>query len=206
MHESKYKMLKQPLSDGSNTLDYIHDYTDLYFILFRNDSHHLIDDRYYKFRNSLITGSNGTIFLKELFEVSLICYVSRFGFYRLVEASFWLFRAIFSLRVSNARNVREDSVFKFAFDNQFIDNILEVFTPDELFTFLKKIRYNFDTGYLVNDGVEQNTVKTRYIYELHDFMSDGEIKTPMYYYKNNTHFDKDLNEAITNKIESNEWD
>ncbi len=94
-----------------------------------------------KFRKQLINGYNGTIFLKELFEVSILCYVSRFGFYQLFEASLWLFRAIFSLRVSNARNVREDSVFKFVYDNQFIDNILEVLQPKNISAF-KKLRYD----------------------------------------------------------------
>lgn len=36
------------------------------------------------------------------------------------------------------RNVREDSIFKFVYDNQFIDNILEVYTTAELFNYLKK--------------------------------------------------------------------
>ncbi len=205
MHESNYKMLKQPLSDGNNSLDYIIDYIELYNILFQADSHHLVDDRFYKFRKQLINGYNGTIFLKELFEDSIICYVSRFGFYQLFEASLWLFRAIYSLRVSNARNVREDSVFKFVLDNQFIDNILEVFTTEELFLYLKKLRYNFDTGYIIdNEGKEMNTVKKRFIDNVREYFQN--IEEPKYYAENSQHknYDLHLKNAINNKIHNNE--
>lgn len=202
MHESTYKMLKQPLSDGNNTLDYINDYIELYNILFQSDSHHLVDDRFYSFRKSLINGANGTIFLKELFEVSILSYVSRFGFHLLYDASLWLFRAIYSLRVSNARNVREDSVFKFVYDNQFIDNILEVFTTDELFLYLKKMRYSFDAAYIVKNNNEMNTAKTRFIKSVNEYF--GDIKTPQYYHANSKEYDIHLKSVISNKINSNE--
>ncbi len=198
MHESQFKMLKQPLSNGNNTLDYINEYVELYFILFKQDNYHLIDDRFYEFRKLLINGNNGTIFLKELFEVSILSYVSRFGFYRLFEASLWIFRAIYSMRVSSSRNVREDSVFKFVYENQFIDNILEVFTPDELFNFLKKMRYVFNKDYLMQNEDEKNTVKTRYINSLNSFFR--EMKNTKYYFENPTEFDKDLKIAINKKI------
>ncbi|MDP8099651.1 DUF262 domain-containing protein [Pasteurella atlantica] len=206
MHESSYKMLKQPLSNGNNTLDYINDYVNLYLILFKlekKDAHHQIDDRFYEFRDKLITGHNGTIFLKELFEISLICYVSRFGYYRIYEASLWLFRAIYSLRVSSERNVREDSVFKFVYDNQFIDNILEVFTPDELFNFLKKMRYKFNTENILNNEKEENnTVKTRFINSFNEYFKN--MKSAQHYAENNTDFDKDLKQFINEKLNNKE--
>ena len=215
MHESKYKMLKQPLSDGANTLDYINDYIELYNLLFQSDSHHLIDDRFYEFRDALITGNNGTLFLKELFEISIISYVSRFGFHLIFEASLWLFRAIYSLRVSNARNVREDSVFKFVYDNQFIDNILEVFTTEELFLYLKKLRYKFDPSNLVKDDGEMNTVKTRFIKAVSEYFKppeyyaekpqdkdiENENKSPDYA-KNPQNYDIDLITGIKGRVEN----
>ena len=204
MHESTYKMIKQPLSDGNNTLDYIIDYIELYKILFQSKSHHLVDDRFYEFRKKLINGHNGTIFLKELFEVSIISYVSRFGFYDLFKASLWIFRAIYSLRVSHARNVREDSVFKFVYDNQFIDNILEVFTTEELFTFLKKLRYKLDTNYIVNkEGEQMNTVKTRFINDVNKYFET--LNEPKTYFKKKEKYDRDLKAGINNKINSNEY-
>ena len=196
MPESTYKQLKQPLSDGNNTLDYINDYISLYYILFKNKNDHRIDDRFYEFRDKLLHGRDGTVFLKELMEISIIAYVSRFGFYRLFEASLLLYRAVYSLRVSNARNVREDSVFKFVQNNQFVDNILEVFTPDELFLFLKKLRYTFNT-----DNAEQNKSKGKHIYTLQQYFSD--IKNVEHYSKYPKEFDKQLMIAIKEKIDGN---
>ncbi len=196
MHESTYKQLKQPLSDGNNTLDFINDYIGLYYILFKNKNDHQIDDRFYEFRDTLMHGRDGTVFLKELMEISIIAYVSRFGFYRLFEASLWLYRAVYSLRVSNARNVREDSVFKFVQNNQFADNILEVFTPDELFLFLKKLRYIFNT-----DNAEQNKSKGKHVSTLKKYFTN--INGVDFYKKKPKEFDKALTIAIKEKIEGN---
>lgn len=193
MHESSYKQLKQPLSNGNNTLDYINDYIELHDILFKNEDDHRIEDAFYGFRNRLLHGRDGTVFLKELMEISIISYVSRFGFYRLFEACLWLYRAIYSLRVSKARNVREDGVFKFVYDNQFIDNILEVFTPDELFLFLKKFRYNFDVAY-----ADDNKSKGKHIRTLQRYFSG--INNVSNYKENPKTYDKHLMNAITDKI------
>lgn len=167
MHESSFKMLKQPLSNGNNTLDYINDYVELYNILFKQDCDRRVDDDFYVFRNKLLHGKDGTVFLKELFEVSIISYVSRFGYHRLFEASLWLYRSIYTLRVTSSRNVREDSAFKFVYDNQFIDNILEVFTPDELFLFLKKFTYKFNV-----DNLDTSKAKGKHISSLNGYFGE----------------------------------
>jgi uncharacterized protein with ParB-like and HNH nuclease domain len=193
MHESNYKQLKQPLSNGNNTLDYINDYIHLYEILFGKLTDHRIDDDYYEFRDKVLHGSNGTLFLKELFEIAMIAYVSRFGFYRMFEASLWLYRFIYSLRVTMGRNVREDSVFKFVFDLQFLDNIIEVFTTEELFLFLKKFYYKFNTDY-----ADAGKSKGKHLHTLRKYFSEIEH---IDLYKNEPRsFDKHLLLAITNKI------
>ncbi len=196
MHESAYKQLKQPLSNGSNTLDYINDYINLYHVLFGNGYDYRIDDEFYNFRNKVLHGANGTVFLKELFEMAIIAYISRFGFYRMYEAALWLYRMIYSLRVSLSRNVREDSIFKFAYDYQFIDNILEVYTPDELFTFLKKFSYTFNTDYF-----ENNSAKIKHVETLQNYFADfGTIES----FRNVPNsFDKKLMEVISKKITVN---
>lgn len=194
MHESSYKQLKQPLSDGNNTLDYVNDYILLYEILFGNITDHRIDDVFYEFRDKVLHGQNGTLFLKELFEIAVIAYVSRFGFYRLFEATLWLYRAIYSLRVSKGRNVREDSVFKFVYDNQFVDNILEVFTTDELFLFLKKFSYQFNTDY-----AEGNTAKVKHVNTLRGYFI-GKIDLVEKYKATPKNFDKHLIIAISEKL------
>lgn len=189
MHESSYKQLKQPLANGNNTLDYINDYIHLQEILFGKINDHRIDDAFYEFRNKVVHGYDGTLFLKELFEMATIAYVSRFGYHRLFEASLWLYRMIYSLRVSHARNVREDSVFKFVYDNQFIDNILEVFTPDELFLYLKKFTYTLN-----NENLEDTTAKGKHIKTLKKYFSDFE--SIECFKKEPRNFDKKLMEAI----------
>ncbi len=193
MHESNYKQLKQPLTDGNNTLDYIIDYIHLYKVLFNVDHDHRLPDEFYAFRDAVIHGKNGTLFLKELYEIAILAYVSRFGFFRLYEAALWLYRVIYSLRVSTRRNVREDSVFKFVYDNQLIDNILEVYTTDQLFQFLKKFRYEFNT-----DNAEDNKTKGKHLETLKNYF--GNLKEIKEYGENPKDFDRDFMVAIANKI------
>jgi hypothetical protein len=197
MHESSYKQLKQPLSDGNNTLDYINDYILLHNILFNQKiNDHRVDDDFLKFRNSVLHGENGTVFLKELFEIAILAYVSRFGFYRLFEAGLWLYRVIYSLRVSTSRNVREDSVFKFVYENQFIDNILEVYTPDELFIYLKKFNYKFNT-----DNIYPNQSKDKHIKTITGYFN--KIDNIDQFKDAPKEYDKQFITAISNKIKEN---
>lgn len=193
LHESHYKQLKQPLANGNNTLDYINEYIHLHEILFGTANDYRVPENYYEFRDHLLHGNNGTLFLKELFEVALIAYVSRFGFYRLYEAGLWLYRMIYSLRVTNQRNVREDSVFKFVYGYQFIDNIIEVFTVDELLLYLKKFSYTLNDSYF-----EINTSKGLHLETLKSYFDN--IKTIDDYKDNPKDFDKDLIHSIAQKL------
>ena len=195
MQHLSLKQIKQPLADGNNTLDYVNEYVALYELLFSSQEHYQIDDKFYHFRNTLLHGLGGTLFLKELFEISILAYVSRFGFHRLFEASLWLYRAIYSLRVSSDRNVREDSVFRFVYINQFVDNIIEVFTPDELFLFLEKFRYNFNTNYITKGNSKRSHVKS-----LQNYFGEGLIKDIEIYEKTPLQFDRDLLNAIAKSL------
>ena len=194
IHESQYKQLKQPLSNGNNALDYITDYVQLHDILFvtgKND--HRISDSFYEFTDKLMHGKSGTLFLKELLEICIVAYVSRFGFHRLFEASLWLYRVIYSLRVTSDRNVREASVFKFVFDNQFVNNILEVYTVDELLQYLKRFTYQFNTKNAV-----QNSSKDRHLATLRGYF-DTFLAVEIQHV-NASSFDKHLRQAISDKI------
>ncbi|ABG60180.1 DUF262 domain-containing protein [Cytophaga hutchinsonii] len=197
MHESNYKQLKQPLSDGNNTLDYINDYVHLHDVLFnRSKKDYRVSDAFYDFNEKLMHGNSGTLFLKELLEICIITYVSRFGFYRLFEASLWLYRSIYSLRVSSSRNVREDSIFKFVFENQFIDNIIEVYTVDELILYLKRFKYTFNTD---NLGVKES--KDKHIGSLNNYFNEfGKTED---FKKTPKAFDKAFLTAIVTKIKEN---
>ncbi|WP_407532437.1 DUF262 domain-containing protein [Elizabethkingia miricola] len=197
MQESHLKQVKQPLSDGNNTLDYISEYVSLHQILFKKGkTDYRIDDRFYNFRDQVLHGNNGTLFLRELLEIAIISYVSRFGFYKIYEATLWLFRMIYSQRVSLGRNVREDSVFKFVYDYQFIDNILEVYTPEELFQFLERFRYEFDT-----DNTEEHQSKGKHISTLRTYFE--KIQPISEYKKVPKDFDKNLIQSIVSKLEDN---
>jgi uncharacterized protein with ParB-like and HNH nuclease domain len=198
MHESNYKQLKQPLSDGNNTLDYINDYVHLCDVLFnKHKRDYRVSDAFYDFHEKLMHGNSGTLFLKELLELCIITYVSRFGFHRLFEASLWLYRSIYSLRVSSSRNVREDSIFKFVFDNQFIDNIIEVYTVDELILYLKRFKYTFNT-----DNLEANQSKDKHIGSLNNYFNEfGKTET---FKASPKDFDKAFLTAIVTKTKEND--
>ena len=144
-------------------------------------------------------GNSGTLFLKELLETAIIAYVSRFGFHRLFEASLWLYRCIYSLRVSSNRNVREDSIFKFVYSNQFIDNILEVYTIDELLKYLERFKYEFNT-----ENTKENESKDKHLVTLKGYFCG--FATIDYYKDNPKEFDKTLLMAIDNKIKEKEND
>ncbi len=96
---SKYRDIRQPLYSGTNFLDYIIEYVNLEKLLFEDTQSVEIDERFYHLRNKLLLGKNGTIFLKELMQVAVITYVSKFGIQSLYEVSLWLFRFIYSRRV-----------------------------------------------------------------------------------------------------------
>lgn len=195
LHESQYKQLKQPLSDGNNSLDYINDYIQLHEMLFESDEKdHRIPDEFFEFRDALL---HGNVFLRELFEIACIAYVSRFGFYRLFDASLWLYRAIYSKRVTTDRNVVEAGVFKFVKENQFIDNILEVFTVDELLIYLKKLRFQFNTK-----NTNPNQSKDRHLKALNSYFDT--FKEIDHYAKHPSDFDKHFVEGITQKLKSHD--
>lgn len=197
MYESQYKQLRQPLYDGDNTLNYINDYVYLHDILFNRDKRDArISDDFYEFTEKLMHGNTGTTFLKELLEVCIVCYVGRFGYYQLLETSLWLYRVIYSLRVSSSRNVREDSIFKFVYNNQLLDNILYAYTSDELIRYLKRFKYSFNTNYL-----DSGQSKDRHIITLQSYFIG--IEDSIYYKEENSAkmFDKMLASAINSKIE-----
>ena len=144
IQDSSYKDIRQPLYDGNNYIDFTIEYVELEKLLFKDNENYNIDKRFYQLRNSLLHGNNGTVFLRELIQITIVTYVSKFGFQRLYEVSLWLYRFIYSMRVSKKRNVREDSIFKFVKDKHLIDTILDCYTVEELIIYLKKFKPEFD--------------------------------------------------------------
>jgi hypothetical protein len=192
--ESNFKQLRQPLFDGNNFMDYLNEYVELYQILFEKKDDHRISDAFYEFRAKLLHGTNGTIFLKELFEISLITYIGRFGYNRIFEVSLWLYRYIFSRRVSLNRNVREDSIFKFVNDRKLIDLVIQCYSIDELINDLKRFKYKFD-----ENNIEDTQSKGKHVTCLNAYF--GSFTTAKQMYKNDT-FDRVLIKSIVRKIAS----
>lgn len=160
INESDYRQIRQPLYDGKNFMDYVNEYVELHQVLFVKNDDYRISDDFYKFRDQLLHGKDGTIFLKELMEIALIAYVSRFGFSRLLEFSLWIYRMVYSMRVSFDRNVREDSIFKFVYNNSLIDLIIESYTIDDLMTSCKRYAYSFNNNYIAEGQSKSKHVQT----------------------------------------------
>ena len=186
---SHLKALRQPLYNGAHFIDYLSEYVDLYETLFLLDNDYRVDERFYTFKNTLINGANGTVFLKELFQLVVVAYVSKFGLKNIYEFSLWVFRYVYALRVINRRTVREDSIEKFVREQLILDKIFNCFTHNEVVTLLKEYNYNFNS-----ENCEENRVKGRYILSLgryFDAFSKGMVVT---------NFDNILKEAINDRL------
>lgn len=192
--QNHYRQIRQPLSDGRNTLDFITEYVDLYNVLF-NSKHvdHRVDIRFYDFFNEASYGIDGTLFLKELYQITLVTYVSKFGFYKLFETSLWLFRMVYSMRVSYSRNVKEMSIPKFVKEKNFIDNILSCYEAEDLIKYLEKFKYELST-----DNMDLGNVKYKYLKAIDKYFMS--FKDPSYYKEDPSMFDRDLLVAINNKL------
>ena len=188
-NSSHLKALRQPLFNGAHFIDYLSEYVDVYETLFLLENDYRVDERFYVFKNTLINGANGTIFLKELFELVVLAYVSKFGFKNIYEFSLWAFRYVYSIRVINRRTVREDSIEKFVREELILDKIFGCFTHQEVVNQLKQYNYNFNS-----ENCEENRVKGRYILSLGNYFetfSNGMV---------GTNFDNVLKEAIDDKF------
>lgn len=82
------------------------------------------------------------------------------------------------------------------YDQQFIDNILEVYTTTELFSYLKRFSYTLSTDYLETSSVKRKHIETLQAY------FDG-IEDIEEYKLHPKSFDKHLMNAINDKIKTN---
>lgn len=151
--------IRQPLSNGKNFVNYLFSFIKIYKQLFVFDSDNKRTEGYKKFTKEIINVIDGTIDLKALYQLALICYVSKFGFQKIDIAFFWIFRFVYSLRVSNTR-VMEATVINHNKSNMVIDRILNAFSEEEIFDWLKQYPYkpNYENTNEVN-GVKGRFVK-----------------------------------------------
>lgn len=182
--------MRQPIANGENFIDYLQVYCNLYQRLFQQLEDKEIEDGFYDFNKAIIQVIDGTSFLKELFEIAMICYASKFGMVKIKEAAYWLFRYCYSTRVSNQKTVREESVPAFIQRNNFLfDHILSCYSHQELIKRLRSFAYEFNA-----DNTIGNTVKSRFIKRVKqyfEFPSDWEVGNS---------FDEKLKEGIIRKI------
>jgi hypothetical protein len=162
--------IRQPLANGHNFIEYLECFCEIYERLFLSKSDKDIDNEFYTFRNKVINEVDGTAYLKEFFEVAMLCYVHRFGVEKLLEAAFWVFRYTYAPRVINEKTVREDSIPAFVRDRNVnfsypFDHILSSFSHEQLVGRLKYFEYKIDTT-----NTDKNTVKSRFINRVKDYL------------------------------------
>lgn len=154
---------RQPLANGANAIDYFVCLSGIHHLLFTEgilkQSHPKVND----FFRAVIDIDDGTIFLRDLYKATLMCYVSRFGKEQLTDASFWLFRMCYSLRVSNDA-VREDAVPSFLKKYPVLDFINTCYSHLELIELLKCFEIT-----VVPSEAGKNTRKSRFIGRVADY-------------------------------------
>ncbi|MFA6071749.1 MAG: DUF262 domain-containing protein [Janthinobacterium sp.] len=151
--------IRQPLNAGINTIHYLRYFEFLrQQLFFRNDDEKL--EWFHEFYQGLIRTVDGCVYLKDLYDSCLLVYVSHFGRKQLYEFSLWLFRVVYSRRVSNKKTVREESVGAFVRDCPIYDWILSSFTHEQCIKQLKEFKIEVSPE---NLGPDENSVKKRFI-------------------------------------------
>jgi hypothetical protein len=189
---SPYKLaIRQPLANGENFIDYLEQYAELYARLFISLPDAEICNEYYNFNKKVIKIVDGTAFLKEFYEIAILCYVNKFGIDHLLEASYWIFRYAYSLRLSNRQTVRENSIPAFIIRKKhyLFDIILASFNHEQLIEELKQYKYEIN-----EENTEGNTVKSRFIERVMKYFCPS-LKTPKI-----TEFDEKLKKGIETKL------
>ncbi|RVU86517.1 DUF262 domain-containing protein [Leucothrix sargassi] len=166
--------LRQPLNSGVNTIHYIRYFEGLRFkylnVCEKKAASKSALGGFHNFYQNLVCNLDGCSFLKELYDTSLLIYISQFGERDLDVAAKKLFRVIYSCRVSNKTTVREDSVSSFVREYPVLDWIALSYTPEMCFEYLdhfvvKVNESNLDT---------KNGVKKRFVRKVLRFFADTE--------------------------------
>jgi hypothetical protein len=126
--------IRQPISDGKNFIHYLFSFVPLYKALFVINSENCF---YEKFHKDIISVVDGTIDLKSLYEIALLCYASRFGLNNITEAALLIFRNVYSLRLTDKTAVQERTVINYSKEKMIIDLILSLVTEEQV---LKRLR------------------------------------------------------------------
>ena len=158
--------IRQPIANGENFIDYLKDFCELYQRLFNNQSDIEIDEDYYKFNKDVIKNVDGTVFLKEFYEIAMLCYANKFGIKNILEASYWIFRYSYSRRITSRSTVRERSIPAFIKENCLFDIILSCFNHQQVINHMKQFKYTINT-----ENADGTKVKARYIKRVADYFN-----------------------------------
>ena len=122
--------LRQPLNSGANTIRYLEYFQALRqkYLLKNHEDETLVEfDNFY---HKLVCKLDGCAYLKQLFDASLLLYISQFGQQQLDIAAKKLFRVVYSRRVSNQVAVKEKSIPAFLKETPMLDWIAKSYTPE----------------------------------------------------------------------------
>ena len=174
--------IRQPLNEGINYINYLLNFTSDYNHLFEIDE--LKKNKYTDFNRDIINVIDGTVDLRYYYQLTLLCYVDRFGRKNILEFSMYLFRFIYSLRLSDKVRIQESTVRIFIDETKIMDRILNSFTYHEIITYLK----SYDVK-ITNQNL--SGVKQRFYNRVNQFFGGKFIVST---------YDKDLKAAIENTI------
>lgn len=161
--ENGYAM-RQPINAGTNAIHFFNYFHELRrrVLVLREDSHLL---GFHRFYDDLVVKANGSEFLRKLYDSAVLLYVSQFGERGLLEAGCWLFRVVFSARLSNEKAVRESTAQSFAKDNPVLDWVASSYTHDELMETLQRF------SYVISERLDANSVKFRFVRTVQAYFS-----------------------------------
>lgn len=146
--------MRQPLEAGVNSIHFL-----LYLHQLRTklmgDSHLRAFQQAY---DGLVVKARGSDYLQNLYDSALLFYASRFGTANLFEASLWLFRSVYSPRLTNEKMVRESTVQSFSFTTPVLDWIAASFNHRQFMLFLQGHAYVVDAH-----NLDAGTVKGKFV-------------------------------------------
>jgi hypothetical protein len=174
--------IRQPLNEGINYINYLLNFTNDYNHLFVIDEDK--KDKYTIFNKEIINVIDGTVDLRHYYQLTLLCFVDRFGRKNVLEFSLYLFRFIYSLRLNEKSRIYEATVRNFVDETKILERILNAFTYHEIVNYLK--------DYDVKIKVENLTgVKQRFYERVCKFFRNDFIPSA---------YDKELKKAIDNYL------
>lgn len=190
--DSGYAM-RQPLNAGTNVIHYVDYFHSLRrALLVRRDEPGLAP--FHEFYDNLVVQANGSEFLRKLFDCAVLLYVSQFGRGGLLETAYWLFRVIFSPRLTNEKAVRESTAQSFAEHNPVLDWIVSSYTHAELIETLQ------DFSYVASRRLDANSVKYRFVCAVQTYFSMSPLAAGEALPSD---FDSELKQAIRRKLHNN---